>query len=107
VATFTIPLTTAFTYSPVVGDLLLNVVVNSSTGPTSQFLQARNPFSGGGERVLGSGSTGSVDTLGLVTDFQTAAVPGPIAGTGLPGLLAACGGLLGWWRRKRKAEAAA
>jgi hypothetical protein len=50
--------------------------------------------------TLSEAGSGFADFIQVTT--PAAAVPGPVAGAGLPGLILAALGMLGWWRRRQK-----
>jgi len=60
-----------------------------SASATFEILNAAGGFNGG-------------IYLDDVSINPVASVPGPIAGAGLPGVVFASGGVLGWWRRRKK-----
>lgn len=55
----------------------------------------------------GNGFFPDLDGDDMVIKMTFAAVPGPIVGAGLPGLVFAGGSFMAWWRRKRKGAAVA
>jgi hypothetical protein len=52
--------------------------------------------------TFGTFTTNGIKADVVYTYTPAASVPGPIAGAGLPGLILAGGGLLGWWRRRQR-----
>jgi len=89
--------------------LYSNGMYTTFNNPRSfSFAEFRGINDGG--QILGTGGN-SVENFGflvtaLVPTPPPQGAPGPIAGAGLPGLILASAGLLGWWRRRRKDAAA-
>ena len=85
-----------------------NISVISDFGPGNFFFNNVPPAFGGSrfqfficpQRNLPCGSSASPFTI--ATNLTAAAVPGPVVGAGIPGLLLASLGWLGWRRRARQ-----